>query len=179
MSSRTSTPPVDLDDLDAALAAMQKEREELGEQVTRAAPSVSAWSSAQHLYHVALATDLALRNVRSLCARKGRLITMEGGPTGLALEVLEAGTYPRGESEAPRMVQAPDEVDLSFLEMEMKGNRDAADQVRLLLEQIPDAPGFIPHHVLGGLSAGHWLRFAAMHARHHLAIVRDIRAELG
>lgn len=176
--SSTSDPAADLAALEEALEAMGVERAELGEAVDRVAPGVSAWSSAQHLYHVALATDLALRNVRSLCSGRGRLITHEGGPTDLALEVLERGSYPRGESEAPRMVQPPAQVEPEFLEMEMRGNREAAARTHELLPEVPGAAGFVPHHVLGGLTAAHWLRFARLHAEHHLAIVRDVRAAL-
>ena len=40
--------------------------------LARRADAVSGWSVEQHLYHIALATDLAFRHVKSLVSGKGR-----------------------------------------------------------------------------------------------------------
>lgn len=139
-------------------------------------PSVSGWSVEQHLYHIALATDLALRNVRSLVSGRGRLIVQEGSLADGAADVLENRRTERGVAEAPRMVRPEETVDPEFLAMELRGNRDVLEAVRGEAEDIPAAAGWIPHQILGPLSAAHWLRFAAMHALHHLAIVEDVLA---
>jgi len=131
-----------------------------------------------YLYHIALATDLAFRHVKSLVARKGGLIQEEGEIHPRAAQVLEDDVTPRGEAQAPRMVTPDETVEPRFLEMEMNGNREALAGLEAIADEIIAAPAWIPHQVLGPLSAAHWLRFAALHARHHWAIVRDIRAAL-
>ncbi|QDV06112.1 DinB superfamily protein [Planctomycetes bacterium Poly30] len=140
------------------------------------APEVSGWSVEQHLYHIALATDLAFQHVRSLVAGKGRLIQAEGAIEDRASAVLRSDSTPRGEARAPRMVTPDDEVNPEFLEMELRLNREALEQLRTIEAEIEAAPGWIPHQELGPLAATHWLRFAALHARHHGAIVRDLLA---
>ncbi|MEM1452875.1 MAG: hypothetical protein AAF957_20065 [Planctomycetota bacterium] len=162
--------------LHEAFGAFEAIRDE-GESARRMrAPEVSGWSVEQHLYHVALATDLAFRHVRALVAGKGRLIRAEGELETRAAEVLADDATPRGEAEAPRMVTPDDEVNPEFLAMELRGNRDALAGLEEIAASIPEAQGWIPHQDLGTLTAPHWLRFSALHARHHWAIVRDIRA---
>ena len=91
-------------------------------------------------------------------------------------EVLASDATPRGEAEAPRMVRPDDEVNPEFLAMELAQNRTTLEELRTLGVRIADAKGWIPHQELGALAAPHWLRFAALHARHHWAIVRDVLA---
>ena len=141
-------------------------------------PSVSGWSCAQHLYHVALATDLALGNAKRLVQGQSPMIVQEGGPNELAVRVLTEGGYPRGESEAPRMVQPGDDVDPGFLTDEMQRNRDGLADVRELVDSIASATGRVRHPRLGELSTAEWLRFANLHAAHHLAILSDIESTL-
>lgn len=137
-------------------------------------PSLSGWSVAEHFYHLCLATDLALRNVQSLVRGKGRLITAEGGPNELAREVLSLGTFPRGKSHAPRMVQPPDPIDPALLLQELGLLQESVVRTRAILGQVVAAPNRIPHQRLGNLDAGQWLRFARLHAAHHLAIISDL-----
>jgi len=138
-------------------------------------PEVSGWSLAEHFYHLCLATDLALRNVQSLVRGKGRLITYEGEPNALAEQVLSEGSFPRGESEAPRMVHPPEPVDPALLAQELELLGQGLERTQDLLPQVPGADGRIPHQVLGALDAVQWLRFARLHAAHHQAIARDLR----
>lgn len=135
---------------------------------------LSAWSVGEHLYHLCLATDLALRNVLSLVRGKGRLITTEGGPNELAVQVLTDGSYPRGESTAPRMVEPPSPVDPALLQQEVDLLEQGLVRVEAVLDSIPSAPDRIPHQNLGELNAAEWMRFAALHAAHHLSIAQDI-----
>jgi hypothetical protein len=139
------------------------------------APEVSGWSIEQHLFHIALATDLAFKHVRSLVTGKGRLVQPDGTLDPRAAAVLASDQTPRGEAQAPRMVTPDPDVDPEFLATELRLNREALEKLRLIEEEISGAPGWIPHQVLGTLSASHWLRFAALHARHHWAIIRDIQ----
>lgn len=161
----------ELEALDQALKTLDR----LRGQIAREA-EVSGWSGDQHLYHIALATDLALTNVAALVAGKSPRILEKAEPSALALEVLARGGYPRGESEAPRMVQPPEPVESDLLAEEFTGVRDSFEKARGLAEGIDSAPGAIEHHALGPLSAAQWLRFARLHCEHHLAILRDIEA---
>lgn len=170
--------PRELADLRATLDAFVALREELGERAFERVPAVSAWSAAQHLYHLALSTDLALRNVAALARGEGARIVDSGGPNALALQVLAEGRYPRGRSEAPRMVRPGDDVDPAFLADEVRRSLEGLEGVAGLAAEIPGAPKRIPHHALGELDAAEWLRFAQLHARHHLEIVRDVAAAL-
>lgn len=160
--------------LQEALDAFEELRAGDPEALVRRSEGVSGWSVAQHLYHIALATDLAFRHVKSLVAGKGRLIQAEGEIGAQATEVLLSDTTPRGEAQAPRMVTPEDDVNPEYLEMELRGNYDALKGLREIAADIAAAPGWIPHQILGPLAAPHWLRFAALHARHHWAIMRDI-----
>ena len=74
------------------------------------------------------------------------------------------------------MVTPDAEVNPDFLAMELRGNRDALAELESIADGIVEANGWIPHQDLGTLAAPHWLRFSALHARHHWAIVRDITA---
>ncbi len=160
--------------LQEAFDAFEGLRQEGPETCAQKDPEVSGWSVEQHLFHIALATDLAFRHVRSLVTGKGRLIQAEGALDPRAGAVLESDQTPRGEAQAPRMVTPDADVDPEFLATELRMNREALEKLREIEAEISAAPGWIPHQVLGPLGATHWLRFAALHARHHWAIVRDI-----
>ena len=170
-------------DVDAELTSLGESLEAMHaayrldqEQALRRVPEVSGWSLAEHFYHLCLATDLALRNVHSLVRGRGRLITAEGGPNALAVQVLTDGCYPRGASEAPRMVRPPEPIDPALLRQELELLSEGLQRTREVLEKVPHASHRIPHQDLGNLTAAEWLRFASLHAAHHLAIARDLRA---
>ncbi|MEM9801193.1 MAG: DinB family protein [Planctomycetota bacterium] len=151
-------------------------REEGDGALSARSPEVSGWSVEQHLYHIALATDLAFQHVRSLVRQKGGLIQSEGELDPVAAAVLGRDLAERGAAKAPRIVTPDEEVNREFLAMEQRGNRETLGKLEEIADEIQGAPGWIPHQVLGPLRAAHWLRFAALHARHHLAIVEDVRA---
>ena len=174
----TFDPLADMDELELQFGRFEALRLERGTGLHTPQAGVSGWSAAQHLYHIALATDLAFRNVKSLVARRGRLIVDEDGPSKLARAVLEGGGPGRGAAEAPRIVRPPETVDPSFLEMELAQNRAVLGELRGMAEEIPQAPMRIPHQDLGPLSAVEWLHFARLHARHHLLIVEEILESL-
>ncbi len=166
-------------DLRACLAAGLSLRAEVGELGGRVIAQVSGWSVEQHLYHVALATDMALRNVQLLLSgRGGRRVVQQGGPNELAVLVLTEGRYPRGESETLRMVRPPDEVVGEYLSDEMERNRVVVLELQAACDGVHEAPGRVLHPMLGELNAAEWLRFARLHARHHLAILIDLQHSL-
>lgn len=167
----------EFDRLEEAFDAFEALRAAGPDVLGRRAPGVSGWSVEQHLYHIALATDLAFRHVRALVAGKGRLIQAEGVLEPRAAEVLASDATLRGAAEAPRMVRPDGEVNPDYLAMELEQNRRTLGGLREIGPDIAGAPGWIPHQELGPLAAPHWLRFAALHARHHWAIVRDVLAD--
>ncbi len=169
----------ELEDLEEHFSAFVTLRVGLGTGAATRADTVSAWSVPDHLYHLCLSTDFALRNVQSLVRGKGRLIVLEGEPNELAVQVLTDGTYPRGRSQAPRMVHPPEVIDEALLDQEVELLGQAFARTRAILEEVSAAPGRIPHQHLGALSAAEWLRFSRLHVRHHLAIARDVVAALG
>ena len=164
--------------LHEVLGAFEAYHAEGPEALARRAPEVSGWSVDQHLYHIALATDLSLSNVRSLVEGKGMLVQAEGELDPRAAEVLARDEQPRGVAEAPRMVRPGDTVEGAFLANEQAGNRRLLGDLEARADEVALAAGWIRHQDLGPLRAAHWLRFTALHARHHWAIVRDVIAAL-
>src|SRR5206468_1616265 len=115
-SMPTFDPAADL----AALGVLQEGMEELlvREPATlgRVVPSVSAWSSEQHLAHIALANELVLRNLKSLATGRGSLVVRGAESDPRAVAVLADGRLPRGQAQAPRMVRPPERVERALLE---------------------------------------------------------------
>lgn len=138
-------------------------------------PARSAWSSEQHLAHVALANELVLRNLKSLSEGHGLLIVRGGEPHPRALELLSARHIPRGLAQAPRMVRPPERVQRELLLQWLADGRSALaalDPLTLAPRELK-----IPHQLLGPLDAPQWARFGVVHTQHHLAIVREILGE--
>ena len=170
----TFDPERDLADLDL----LQGEMDELfaldPARLARVVPEVSGWSSEQHLAHVALANELVLRNLKSLAAGQGHLLVREAESNPRALAVLAEGRLPRGQAQSPRMVRPPERVDRELLALLLADGRAALREIDP--ETLPVEEPKIPHQLLGPLDAPQWARFAVVHTRHHLAIVREILA---
>ena len=75
---------------------------------------------------------------------------------------------------SPRMVVPPDEVDAEILTQELTGAIMAATELESTIDRVTTAPGFIPHQLLGALTAEQWLNFARMHTEHHLMIATEV-----
>jgi hypothetical protein len=163
----------------AALAQLQVELDELfalaPERLKATAPAVSAWSSEQHLAHVALANELVLRNLKSISIGKGLLLVRGAEADSRALAVLAEGRIPRGRAQSPRIVRPPERIERALLAQWLADARSA------LAEFDPHAlrPGDpkVPHQLLGPLDGPQWARFAVVHTRHHLAILREVLRE--
>jgi len=161
-----------LDRLAAQYARLERLAALDDEHLTAAREERSAWSPAQHLFHVLLANELSLENAAALVAGKGLLVRPCEGLAEGAEEVLARGTIERGTAQAPRFVRPRAAVDLVFVRELVGSTRaqlDALDPVA-----VDAAEACIPHQVLGDLSAARWVRFARMHTAHHVAIVRDL-----
>jgi hypothetical protein len=162
----------------AALAILQGELDELlaldQARLARAVPTVSAWSSEQHLAHVALANELVLRNLKSLASGRGALLVHGAESNPRAVALLAEGRLPRGQAQSPRMVRPPERVERALLGQWLADGRAALAE--LDPRTLPAHEPKIPHQLLGPLDAPQWARFAVVHTRHHLAIVREILA---
>jgi hypothetical protein len=151
--------------------------EALGAERLSAKPAAhGGWSPHEHLAHLALAAELCLRNVQSLVAREGLLIRPDGEPLPAALDTLRAGHIERGIAEAPRMVRPPAAIDPALLSRWLQDGRAALEALARDPAAVDAAPGRIPHQLMGPLSAAQWVRFAAVHTQHHVAIARELLA---
>ena len=154
------------------LTAMETLMEQEGEALHRVQPDRSGWSAAQHFYHLALATDLGLRNVRSLVAGKGRLIDHEAPPSTRMPELIALGHFPEG-AQAPRIVTPPEAVNPEFLATELAAAKEAAARIAATGADLAAVEGRVVHQDLGAMDAAQWATFARMHAEHHLALGRS------
>ncbi len=136
--------------------------------------NVSGWSPAQHVDHVVRALALILDSVDQLRDGTNRDIVLGGVPNVAGFAVLTTGWIPRGRGEAPAAVlPEPSPVRHQL--------REAVYEVVQRARRLaPHATGLratvgtLPHPILGPMRATHWLRFADIHTRHHMAIVADI-----
>jgi len=138
-------------------------------------PSASGWSPAEHLFHLCLASELVVRNLRMLGKGPGGMVLEAGEPIPEARPILATGILPRG-TKAPRMVTPPDDFDRAFLaDLVESGSRDLERQSESVTALF-DKTWTIPHQTLGPLTAEGWVRFARMHGVHHWRIVREVLA---
>ncbi len=142
------------------------------ETLYRIADDVSAWSSAQHLYHILRANGMMLKGIHLIC-HGHRMTANEGALNDAGRYVLAQG-FVRGQGKAPDAVVPPDEVTRKALQDSWARSRQKYVETEAFLPQIPDATGRIPHGFLGMLDGSQWLRLARLHSEHHLAIIRDI-----
>ncbi len=177
--SASSDPALDLAGLRRLLARVGRLLELPEDELTTPRPEVSSWSVGQHLFHLVLAGDLSLRNVKSLVARRGRLIRDFEQRDEEGLAILRRGRIPRGVAPAPRFVTPPPRLDLDVLRDLFADVSKALDEIEADPEGLASAPQGIPHQLLGDLDAREWVRFARVHTAHHLAICRDLRASAG
>ncbi len=167
-------PARSLERLGRSLGRVAARLEDAPERLLAPVPAISAWSVAEHLFHLVLACDLSLRNATSLVRDAGRLVREPVDRNAEALAILRRGRFPRGEAEAPRFVRPPARVDLALLAQLLGEVRDTARSLAADPGALRDAPRAVPHQVLGDLTCAEWLRFARAHTAHHLWIVRDV-----
>jgi len=133
----------------------------------------SGWSPAEHLFHLAFANEMSLKNAANLVAGKGKLIRPRAELVPQVADILRRGRLPRG-AEAPRFVRPPPSIDFDFLREIAAGVRASVARLAADPAAIEAAPDGIPHQILGVLSASQWVRFARIHSAHHLQIVREL-----
>lgn len=138
-------------------------------------PAVSQWSIAHQTYHTALSTSRMLRVIEALQAG-GLATTEDGDVNAIGQWVLEHGTMVRGRGQAPDHVRPPEIVTRENLAETLARGRRKLEQVAALLPLLNSLTRRLAHPVFGNLNAVQWLRVVHIHADHHLALIRDIRA---
>lgn len=160
-----------LKDFYVAAGELLEQPEERLRQVT---PEVSGWSALEQLFHVFLANELALRNVRMLIAGKSAWIQESSAPTFLGHLILNWDFMPRGVGQSPRTVRPPEKPNFEIVRETLASGSAELEDLTPDLPRLVRIPGGIPHKDLGPLSAAQWLRFARLHGLHHLALAREV-----
>lgn len=136
--------------------------------------TVSGWSPAQHVDHVVKALALILDAVDRLREGTSTDIVLGGVPNLAGFAVLTTGWIPRGRGNAPTdVLPEPTPVRHRLREAVYEAVRRARD-LAPHAGGLETTVGTLPHPILGPMRAAHWLRFADIHTRHHMAIVADI-----
>ncbi len=167
-------PRANLAALRSSYAEIERWLELPRERLHRVDSSVSGWNAEQHVVHVALANELVGRNLKNLLKGSGLLVVDSGEPVDGALEILASGRIPRGQAQAPRIVRPPELVERAYLLEWLEGNRRDFAEAAERVDELERATKRIPHQILGPLTAVLWVRFAAVHTEHHLAIAREL-----
>lgn len=169
------------------LCALQAESEALLEDASaapfEAAPAVSGWTPAQHLFHAASIDRSVFAWLRGQCddaeatARASAAdSSAEGGPNVTGQLLLLFGRFPRGRAQAPERFVPPAPVGREALAELLAENRTALHALWRCLPRIDALEGRRKHPVMGRLNPREWLRFARIHTGHHQRIVREIIA---
>ncbi len=146
------------------------------ERLSRRSDRVSAWSVAQHLDHLAQANA-------QCAAAISRLLDSRPDDTGPGLKlagraVLLTGWIPRGRGVAPPTT-VPSAVPPSEIRSRLGDAQTAVNAIGQRLNEIDGARARLSHPALGGFTALQWLRFIAIHTRHHLKIIEEIERSAG
>jgi len=138
------------------------------------APTVSAWSAAQQIEHVAKVKQSIIGRLTRI-AQDDSVNDEDKRPTFIGRVILFVGSIPRGGGKSPERFVAAPHSDVA----KIKGVATAAhEDLRRLEESLPTvaaSTGRFPHQYFGHLSGQQWVRFMRIHTLHHLKIVRDIR----
>lgn len=140
-------------------------------RLSRRRESVSAWSVAEHLDHLAQANAQCAAAISRL---------LQSAPSdsdpGLKLAgraVLLTGWIPRGRGVAPPTT-VPSAAPPSEIRSRLRDASVAVNAIGERLSELDGARARLGHPALGGFTAFQWLRFIAIHTRHHLKIIEEI-----
>lgn len=142
------------------------------------APTVSKWSIVQHLDHILLVNGSVLRNIGRILGETGENVENTGRPSWLGVLVLVSGRIPRGKGRAPDAVIPPSQPQRGEVRTSTEKSKQQLDALRSQANALGRQRGRIRHFVFGELNAAQWLRFASIHTRHHLRIIRDVLRQM-
>lgn len=129
---------------------------------------VSLWSIGQQIDHTLKVLEVGMRFLEG---------SRESLPRGINLVgrfALATGWLPRGVGKSPKGV-LPSECAPSELAERASLLRKTYCDRALPEAALADPRPVFPHPYFGGLTAAQGVRFLAVHTRHHLKIVEDIR----
>ena len=134
---------------------------------------ISGWSCGEHVSHVALVTHWIAIGIEENLADPTRHSDGEWAePTAW---ILNEGYFPRGAAQSPPQVDTAGRPREDFLPVFPEAVKSWVT-VRSKSADLPGCLARFPHFALGYLTSTEWVRFCALHTAHHLAVVRDIRA---
>ncbi len=137
-------------------------------------PATSGWGLGEHAGHIAITTLGIAKGIEGNLASPERDRDLLRGAPAEAL--LRNGTFPRGITAPERIdPQGRSREELAALSVRAA---DAWSALAARAATIATCPARFPHFMLGHLNSAEWIRFCAIHTAHHLALVREIEANL-
>jgi len=133
------------------------------------APRISGWSVGEQLDH---ATQVLVSGFSLLDA--GQEPTRQGEINLTGRILLGLGWLPRGVGKSPKGV-LPKDASAETLRERLEELRHRLDALAAAPGRLDDPRPAIQHPYFGVLNPAQGVRFLAVHTRHHLKIVRDIR----
>lgn len=131
---------------------------------------ISAWSVGEQIEHLRRSDRTILSAVNSEPKNEAH----QGSPNLAGKLVLLLGWIPRGKGRAPSATQPvdfkPEELPSGLEKLRREFAGLAPD-----IDRLANSPATIKHPALGYFSASQMLKFAAIHHRHHMKIVDQIR----
>ncbi len=158
----------------SSLAACESLASQGEARLLRRADAISRWSVAQQLDHIVEAAKYCLNFASQVSHGEGEDAASAGKTKFIGRVILVTGWIPRGKGKAPQVVVPEDEPDLDRLANRLAGLRVECGALADRSLALDTAECVARHPLLGAFTACDWLRFAGVHTRHHLKIVRDI-----
>ena len=124
--------------------------------------------------HVLRALDLMLGRMEALERGADAAIRPAGRPNWMGRIILWTGRIPRGRGEAPAETVPDPRPVRHRLRESLTAVALRAGALAERAGRLAEIPGVLPHPLLGDFDLPAWARFAAVHTRHHLAIVARI-----
>ena len=158
----------------ALLASLDLEIEQASDPALyeASAPAVSKWSVKDHLEHLSIANGGIVRWIER--ARDGHPeLDTGGGPSLAGRIVLLVGAFPRGRGKAPERT-LPKGASAEELVAKLRGIKERVEGLEGSLAQLQASTATRNHFAFGDLNAAQWLQFAAIHAKHHQKVIRDV-----
>lgn len=135
---------------------------------------VSRWSIGEHLEHLVAVDRGVLERLSSPDDPPPQASTDGGMPSPAGWLVLSTGYIPRGRGRTPDAF-APLGMEADAILVALEETAEHYAELRPQLAAIDEATWTVPHPILGHLRLAQWLRFVAVHHRHHDKIIEGIR----
>lgn len=137
-------------------------------------PTVSGWSAAEHLEHIAIGNQLTLDAIMQLLDAPPP--PKPTATTPQAERFLREGVIVRGASQHPDLT-APRGVPLEKIRADLDAQLLGFGELRWRSPDLAASDAVDAHDELGPLTAAQWLRFTEIHTTHHLSIAKEVAAQ--